>query len=399
MRRICDIIILFSIMLAAAGCCKHDKITVKNDVKIMLKASTTADGTRALINNKDDLVSASYTGSGFGVFGYKSLKDGSSYIPQTLVFNNAEVKPSAASGNDITWSYAPIRYWDSNINAYYQFVAYWPHLQSAQYPNNTTAPWVGNNTNDVIGQNTTAGMLLTLHNIPNWQDSASSSTNDFMVATSKGKYKGEVSGEEWAYYSNGIVPFTFSHILAKFTIKAYYIGVQENQISVYNLTLGQTGNTLLSSDGKVNYTKPFGGNPASPAFAGLQKNSGSQELFNATTELEAHTLAETAFFDEVTPANTPACKHETICSWLVVPTGGWNNLTLDISYAIGEGASPVPTQVTGISIGSPDTYSMNSGNQYILTLKFDSTSGGISVESVSVKDWTQSDINPGVYNW
>ena len=255
MRRFNDIIILFSIMLAAAGCCRHDKITVEDNVRITLSPVVSA-GTKAVVNNKSDLLAQSYgeNGIGFGVFGYKSLKEGDNTSPKTLVFNNTEVKPSADTETDenkATWSYTPIRYWDSNSNAYYQFVAYWPHLQSAADQHNASAPWVDNA--NVIGQNTTENMLLTLHNIPNWQDSISDNTRDYLVATSKGKYKD-------SDYSNGIVPFTFSHILSKLTIKAYYVGVKENHISVLNITLGRDGNNLLSTNGVVNYTKPFGGN-------------------------------------------------------------------------------------------------------------------------------------------
>lgn len=402
MRRFNDIIILFSIMLAAAGCCRHDKITVEDNVRITLSPVVSA-GTKAVVNDKKDLLAQSYgdNGIGFGVFGYKSLKEGVNTSPKTLVFNNTEVKPSASTETDenkATWSYTPIRYWDSNSNAYYQFVAYWPHLQSAADQNNASAPWVENA--NVIGQNTTAGMLLTLHNIPNWQDSISHDTRDYLVAQSKGKYKG--SGEGVTYYSNGIVPFTFSHILSKLTIKAYYVGVKENHISVHNITLGREGNNLLSANGVVNYTKPYGGgNSAAAAFTTPTKGGTSQVLFNAnaTTPATPHTLQETAFYDQDTPANTPHCLHEAICTWLVVPTGGWNGLKLNVSFAIGNDAEPTPIEVSGINIGTADAYAMASGYQYILTLKFDSSGGGIDVEMVYVKDWVDNNVDHEVYNW
>ena len=400
MRRFNDIIILFSIMLAAVGCCRHDKITVEDNVRITLSPVVSA-GTKALVNDKNDLLAQSYgEGIGFGVFGYKSLKEGDNTSPKTLVFNNTEVKPSAATEteeNKATWSYTPIRYWDSNSKAYYQFVAYWPHLQSAADQNNASAPWVENT--NVIGQNTTSGMLLTLHNIPNWQDSISDDTRDYLVATSKGKYKGTEEGI--IHYSNGIVPFTFSHILSKLTIKAYYVGVKENHISVHNITLGREGNNLLSTNGVVNYTKPYGGNDATPAFTNPTKGGTSQVLFNAnaTTPATPHTLQETAFYDQDTPENTPHCLHEAICTWLVVPTDGWNGLKLNVSFAIGNDAEPTPIEVSGINIGTADAYAMASGYQYILTLKFDSSGGGIDVEMVYVKDWVDNNVDHEVYNW
>ena len=401
MRRINDITILLLLLLVATGCCKHDD-TIQDEVMIMLNATTSADGTKAMINSKDDFISNSYNGSGFGVFGYKSLKSESSsqaQVPQNLIFNNTEVKPSAASGN-VTWSYTPIRFWDSNENAYYQFVAYWPHMQSAQDQNNTSAPWVENY--NVIGQSTTGNMQITLHNIPNWQNAADASANDFMVATSNGKYKGSEQGV--THYVDGIVPFTFHHILAKLTIKAYYVGVKENHVGVYNITLGQAGNNLLSTSGTVNYTKPFGGSNNNPAFTDPTKGGSSQVLFNAnaTTPATPHTLLETAFYDEETPSNTPNCIHEDICTWLIVPTGGWNGLTLDISYTVGDETTPTQIPVSGINIGSSETtvqYSMNSGYEYVLTLKFDSSGGGIDVEMVYLKDWTSSNIGYEVYNW
>lgn len=394
MRRFNDIIILFSIMFAAAGCCRHDKITVEDNVRITLSPVVSA-GTKAVVNNKADLLAQSYgeTGTGFGVFGYKSLKNGSSTIPQTLVFNNTEVKPSAATETDenkATWSYTPIRYWDSNTNVYYQFVAYWPHLQSSE----TTGPWADNT--NVIGQNTTGNMQLTLHNIPNWQDSVSSATRDYLVATSLGKYKGSEEGV--THYSDGIVKFSFSHILSKLTIRAYYVGVKENHVSVHNITLG--GTDLLSTDGMADYTKPFGANSATAAFTSPTKGGTSQVLFNAnaTTPATPHTLQETAFYDQDTPANTPKCLREAICTWLVVPTDGWNNLKLNVSFAVGD-ANPTPIEVSGINIGTADAYAMASGHQYILTLKFDSSGGGIDVEMVYVKDWVGSNVNHYVYNW
>lgn len=397
MRRFNDIIILLTLLLAVTGCCRHDNITVQENVMISLSPTMSAGGTKAVVNNKADLLAQSYgdTGTGFGVFGYKSLKNGSSTIPQTLVFNNTEVKPSAATETDenkATWSYTPIRYWDSNTNVYYQFVAYWPHLQSAE----ATGPWVENN-NNVIGDNTTGNMQLKLHNIPNWQDSASSATRDYLVATSLGKYKGSEEGV--THYSDGIVKFSFSHILSKLTIRAYYVGVKENHVSVHNITLG--GTDLLSTDGVADYTKPFGANSAAAAFTSPTKGGTSQVLFNAnaTTPATPHTLNETAFFDQETPANTPDCVHESICSWLVIPTGGWNNLTLDVSFAVGDETTPTTIEVPGVNIGTEAPYAMASGYQYILTLKFDSSGGGIDVEMVYVKDWINTDVNHEVYNW
>lgn len=399
MRRFNDIIILFSIMFAAAGCCRHDKITVEDNVRITLSPVVSA-GTKAVVNDKNDLLAQSYgdTGIGFGVFGYKSLKEGDNTSPKTLVFNNTEVKPSADTETDenkATWSYTPIRYWDSNSNAYYQFVAYWPHLQSAADQNNASAPWVGNA--NVIGQNTTGNMKLTLHNIPNWQDSVSSATRDYLVATSLGKYKGSEEGV--THYSDGIVKFSFSHILSKLTIRAYYVGVKENHVSVHNITLG--GTDLLSTDGVADYTKPFGANSATAAFTSPTKGGTSQVLFNAnaTTPASPHTLQETAFYDQDTPANTPNCLRESICSWLVIPTGGWNNLTLDVSFAVGDETTPTRIEVPGVNIGTEAPYAMASGYQYILTLKFDSSGGGIDVEMVYVKDWINTDVNHEVYNW
>ena len=175
-------------------------------------------------------------------------------------------------------------------------------------------------------------------------------------------------------------------------------------MGVYNITLGQAGNNLLSTSGMVDYTKPFGGNNYNPAFTAPTKGGSSQVLFNAnaTTPATPHTLLETAFYDEETPSNTSNCIHEDICTWLIVPTGGWNGLTLDISYTVGAETTPTQIPVSGINIGSSETtvqYSMNSGYEYVLTLKFDSSGGGIDVEMVYLKDWTSSNIGYEVYNW
>ena len=63
MRRFNDIIILFSIMFAAAGCCRHDKITVEDNVRITLSPVVSA-GTKAVVNDKNDLLAQSYGDTG-----------------------------------------------------------------------------------------------------------------------------------------------------------------------------------------------------------------------------------------------------------------------------------------------------------------------------------------------
>ena len=90
----------------------------------------------------------------------------------------------------------------------------------------------------------------------------------------------------------------------------------------------------------------------------------------------------------------------TISQWLVVPSNGWGNITLEASYNIG--SATYTSQSTGITFdsGENNPSEMLPGKTYILTLKFDSSGGGLDVKTVWVNGWNeQTPISPKVFNW
>lgn len=370
---------LFTIL--SLGSCHKDKIKVDKQTQIVMGASSTY-GTKAVIGNKDQLVA---DGSPFGVFGYKTVSNSSDPNNQYRIFNNTQVSPSVTvinEKNDTAWTYSPIRYWDSNPNVSYQFIAYWPWVGTSSQ----NGPYVEE-----------SSKLLTIHNIPNWQDSVTAL--DIMTSTRMGKYRG---GNPNAFGS-GTVVFNFSHILSKIVIKGYYIGDKNTHITIKKITL--KGSNFLLSTGKADYTEGFNENSSTtPAFSTVSTGNTAHVLFDDTQEnVSSCVLPETSFDDE-TPANlqpgqtdptpyTPA----RVCTWLTIPSGGWQNLLLTISYCIGDSSPQEITTSTPFSIGTNST--TEKAKSYVITLKFDSAGGGVDVGSVNVKDWVNQDVTHDVFNW
>jgi len=86
-----------------------------------------------------------------------------------------------------------------------------------------------------------------------------------------------------------------------------------------------------------------------------------------------------------------------------VPCSGWTNLGLAIDCSIA-GAAPITYNVHELSLNTTvnevvqngQTYS---GRSYIVTLKFDSSGGGVELQSVLVRDWEEQEISTSVHNW
>lgn len=370
-------IILTLILMLSFGSCHKDKITVKQQTQIVMGASST-NGTKAVVSSKKSLVDVSLAQStGFGVFGYKNYIDQSASAFR--VFNNPMVEPhinASVTPADTSWTYTPIRYWDSNPNVTYYFIAYWP--------------WIGTTSgNDTYVEE--SNRTLTIHNIPNWQDSVNAL--DIMTSARNGQYRTTQSTEPLFY--GGKVNFNFSHILAKFIIRGYYIGDISTHITVHKITL--MGSDFLLSNGVADYSEQFGEqvNPTA-AFGTVSTGNTDRILFDDTPQdVDGCELPETSFDDEIAPATQVP---QTICTWLTVPSSGFQNLSLKISFSIGQSA-PQDITVTGLTIGSGTTVKSNS---YIITLKFDSSSGGIKLEQVAIKDWVPvqtTDDDRDVYNW
>lgn len=355
------------------SCCK-DK-----DKGVAISMGISEQGTKAVVSSKPNLISqAVSTGTGFGVYGYKTVSSSANRL-----FDNVEVHP-ASNSEDTDWTYAPIRYWDKNTQASYQFIAYWPHLGSA-----------AGNTAYVSEQD----KVLTIHNIPFWQDASLAASADFMTAERRGNY---VQGDFNDQNDATKVRFTFSHILAKFVVRAYYVGKKENTVVVKGLRLTTglaSGNKILSSSGVADYTQPYGGAEGTTGFTG-----------NTPTSTNAHTLFQpdngttlpTTTFDADTVGSTH--DYQNICAWLMVPSTGWQNLGLRIDYTIA-GSSDITFNVNNLTLSTtgsnnqPQTGVTASGKSYLVTLKFDSSGGGVELQSVLVKNWDDKDIAAPVYNW
>ena len=346
-------------------------------------------GTKAVVDNKDSLISycfADYANSGevkgFGVYGYKRTSN-PNYSLDPL-FINVEVKPDNRSSNT-TWSYSPLKYWDSNPDASYQFIAYWPHL-GTESNNLNNGPYVSEDQE-----------VLTIHDIPCWQDGSLPESADFMTDIELGNYyRGD-------FTQNGQtkVRFTFNHILAKLVIRGYYVGIKENPVTVKGMSL--KGNDLPRTGGTVNCTQNF--NASSPATFSVIPTSTTppttQSLFNGICELDTCTWDDE---DE----DSLDHKYQDICTWLVVPSSGWQNMELDVDFSIG-GSSDISAQLGGLTNeglafstlvnNQKQTGQIGSGKTYVITLKFDSSGGGVDLYSVLVKDWITEEVESSVYNW
>ena len=378
MRKLSVITMIITVTLSAVwlnSCCKHKNIVQEDAIDLGISEK----GTKAVVDSKASLISQAISSDiGFGVYGYKSVT-GSDPL---LIFDNVEVKPESNSA-DPNWTYSPTRYWDKNPQASYQFVAYWPHL--------------GQTSVNGAAYATQQNKVLTIHDIPFWQDASLAASADFMTAERRGNY----SAGDFTEDQVTKVRFTFSHILAKLVIKAYYVGVQANDVSISGIRLTKglpAENRILSPTGKADYSQPYGGAEGTAGFTGNTPSStGNHTLYNPN---DAHTLSAESFDDEVDPEDYTS---DEICQWLMVPCSGWTDLGLSIDYSIG-GSSTITTNVNGLTLSTTidnqvQTGQTASGKSYIITLKFDSSGGGVDLQSVLVRNWTSQDVPTGVYNW
>ena len=366
--------------ILAASCCKH-KVTERDTILL----GTSSIGTRALVTGKLSLIDLSYSNNtGFGVYGYKQV--GSSNYP---LFDNFVVKPTE---NDVetTWYYTPIRFWDKNPNAFYQFIAYWPKL-----------PDEGDNP----GQNDTyvseSGKVLTIHHIPNWQPTETGT--DYLLADPRvGQH---VSNTDTPLFGSGKVNFLFSHLLSKVEFRAYYVGAQ-SEVAVNQITLKspvENNNNVkfvLPSNGAVDVTRNFG-ESGHPTQIGTPANGTSTNLMSQSV-----TLPEETWFN---PSIDSVPTHfQTLCSWLTVPCSLWDSLDLAVNYSIA--SSPITGSASGFTLTTQikddndnvtATYKGQTlpGHSYLVTLKF-TASSGIEIESIQIKNWITGEVSsPSVYNW
>lgn len=362
------------------SCCKHKNIEQQDAIDL----GVSEKGTKAVIDNKDSLIAKSYrSGIGFGVYGYKMTKETQESTTATpfQIFDNVEVNPSSETNPN--WTYSPTRYWDKNPLSSYRFIAYWPHLS------NTVSA-----TDAYVSEE---DRVLTIHNIPFWQLDSLDESNDFMTDRQFGNYSlGDFTENDVTK-----VRFTFSHILARFVIRAYYVGVQQSHVKVngIRLTQGDSDNPILNTDGKATFTQDFNTSDGASAFTGNTPTSTTwHALFAPTTT--GKELREETYDDEVAPQDN---EYDEICAWLMVPCSGWSNLGLTVDYSIA-GSQSIVSNVTGLTLSTTigqDAYPgvTVSGKSYIVTLKFDSSGGGVDLYSVLVKNWETTVVETGVHNW
>lgn len=370
-------VLMLLVLLTAVSCCKKGKETITEERAVIVLGNPSISGTKAAIDHLDDLKASNLQ---IGVYGYKTQP-----VDQTFnfyrLFNNT---PVTYSQNDEIWSYTPTRYWDSNPVVTYQFFAYWPHLASSD--SGDGLPWV--DANDVNNLTSTENMRVTIHDIPNWQDAADSDTRDYLTSVRTGQYR--TDGQEPPLFYGGIVNFNFSHILSKLIIRGYYVGDQNNQVKVHNITVSGAG--ILSANGTSDYQSKISNSDRRFTQIGkatAQQNV-EQELYD---DNQGCLILQNAFKanDEAQYTPTP------VCEWLVVPTDGWTNLTLSVTYAIGS-AQPQTSDITNVVLGTGDDHLMESGKTYMLDLKFN-TEGGVELKTMLISEWVDVNVTREIYNW
>ena len=405
-KKISYIVLAIPILLLQFSCCRS-RIEELEPIQL---GCAIQSGTKAIVTDKQSLIQQSYNGGngnekGFGVYGYKTVNTN-----KTRIFDNTEVKPES-DAETTPWYYNPIRYWDSNPEASYQFIAYWPHLGtsgSGTYVSETNG-------------------TLTINNIPNWQkaslghnqvhefdydtdddgtddtyptDSVIQNAMDIMTSVRVGRYVGT-----GAAFSDHYVRFTFSHLLAKVEFWAYYVGDQTKEVKVKSITLKENGsNYIMAPSGTVNATHIFheADHSAQVPYATAGTTGNVMPLLSAadfTAPADGIVLPKGTWADD----NKAPQRTQHLCTWLTVPSQNWNNLALDFEYAINN-ATTTGT-ATGLTLTSTDANSQQlagqtlSGHSYVVTLKF-TAANGIEIESIQVKDWVNSTpITPSVYNW
>lgn len=375
-----------AIALLPASCCRpnisisQEESEESRPIPIMIGAAST--GTKAVIESTGQLGLDAYNSSkGFGVYGYK-YNSNNTNNPYTLLFNNMEVKAVKPDENEATvntawtWTYSPTRYWDSNPLVSYQFIAYWPKLPSQS----GSGPYVSE-----------SERVLTIHDIPNWQAAnPTDNCTDYLTATEKGRYIKD--NQEYSPFSDDYVKFNFNHLLSKLEIWAYYIGVEANVVKVNSITIN--GNNIPVYGQNSNYTEPFDGQ-GSASYSTPRGNT-TPSLYDKGQAAQGFSLEGTYYDEDPEKTITPI----KISQWLIVPSTGWGNIKLNTNYSIG--SATYTSESTGITFdsGEDNPSEMLPGKTYILTLKYDSSGGGLDVHTVWVNDWNvQTPVSHKVYNW
>ena len=364
--------VLLLAVLSLHSCRKHRK----SDDQDAIMLGIVETRTRAAVENVFDLKAQSCNdGIGFGVFGYKKAPvAGTNNFSHTLLFNNTEVFATVVNA-DTTWTYQPTRYWDSNPQASYQFLAYWPHLN------------LGSASVDNPSYVTESNKSVIFHDIPNWQ--YGDDANDYMYATRFGRYV-----DDFKPYQ-GRVRFTFRHMLSRLVIRGYYVGNRQDTITVTGYELEKSAGSNVLVDGTTDFSLDFseyGNDLVQGANSNTPDYGSSYSMLPANTVM---TLSKASFAEE--NSNVPI-DTAIIGSWLLVPHE-WQDINLKITYKVGRNNEKASNPVS-LTLGKQsDSYKILAGNKYVLTLKFNSAAQGVIIESVAINDWIEEEQVWGKYNW
>ncbi len=375
MKAMRKVLIIPAVLMFTASivtsCCKHHDTAV--EPAIVMGVSSTS--TRAALQGLPDLIEQSYDGNtGFGVFGYKNFRNTqTNVITPTQLFDNVIVRPSSSEPTAV-WTYQPLKYWDSNPNSSYQFLAYWPY----------------SNTNV-----TETDKIVKLTDIPNWQSDPSAI--DYMTATQYGRY----SGADGFQANQGKVSFRFEHILSRLIIRAFYIGTRQDTVTVTGFTLHESA--TAAGDVLVNGTTDFIHDFSVAANTTVQDDAAGADKadFGSSYTLLNHAeigIPQLSYVDERVPEPRDTIR-STVSSWLMVPHA-WNGVKLSVSYKIAQGAEKTSDPIA-LTLGKQtDGYYTKPGYTYVITLKFNTAGEGVTVQSIAVRGWIDvDDVNWEVFNW
>ena len=395
-------------LMALDSCSKHQMGMHGPQGPIILRVSQA--GTKAVIDDVDNAVriqqmmrdcygTDGQKSGGFGVHGFKEVNHVS-----TKLFDNVRVypdvelgeinaKPAISAFQDVDrWAYSPLRYWDRNPEASYQFIAYFPWVTSTPDANN---PYATSSTKAQLEENYD-NKELTLHNIPNWQTTSTGSTPnenamDFMTANRRGTYADD--------FSTGKVTLSFNHILSQLVVKAYYVGVEKaaGGVKIMGLTVNKSDiNEQVLGAGTTDFKQMY-------YDARARKVSTTVDGIGANTEDMADTYK---FFDYATGVNIPYENEmdeippvpTVVGSWLFIPHK-WKDLKITVDRQIAPATEATTTEAIPVTLGAESNdYKTMPGKTYVITLLLNTLDDGIEVESVVEQTWTEHNVTRELYN-
>lgn len=379
------------------SCCKHDDDNSYQEEPIQISCDV---ATKALIGSLPDLAAQGYSDvNGIGIYGFKQNADNSF----TRLFDNMRlyqtVDTAGATESTIwNWTYTPTRYWDSNPNVSYQFMAYWPRLSNTQQPDKTYVSVSDPNTENGVK---VAKEHMIIHNFPNWQLIDGSSEMDLITATKVGRYAENFKP------LGGKVYLSFYHALSQLVIKAYYVGTDKkseggvsiNGIKIYKsengegyLYDGEEGSK--GTDFLLEYNNTRAAKPDTvSAGRGIDIFTAEPDTGFALPWQPADTIK---YRDELN--DRPDFEPSYVNSWLMIPHR-WHDLGLEVNYRAGNTAAKTSSKIPVTLGAETDDYYTLAGKTYVLTLIIDTSDGGVKVESLAVRQWLTHNISKEFYNW